>query len=109
MRVKYVYLSFTYRKIHTSLLACSNMVLFLGQPYVLVLLEHTKVWQSDKLVGWDCWRGNFCWMCWAARPQALPQQRAYPTCILMAQNLPCKKGFSAGCRSQPTSLLPLDD
>src|SRR5215813_13347775 len=86
MRVKYVYLSFTYRKIHTSLLACSNMVLFLGQPYVLVLLEHTKVWQSDKLVGWDCWRGNFCWMCWAARPQALPQQRAYPTCILMAQN-----------------------
>ena len=77
--------------IHTSLLAPS-IPLVLGQPHVLVLIEHAKIWQSTTLVEWDYRRGNFCWMCWATRPQVLQQQRSYPIYILMAQNLPllCK-------------------
>jgi hypothetical protein len=49
LRVKPIYVSFIYRKIHTSLLA-PNMTLFLGQHPILVLMEHARIWQSDKLV-----------------------------------------------------------
>ena len=56
-----------------------NVSLCLGQRHVLVTVEHARVWQSDTLVGWACWRGNFCWTCGAARPHSLQQQQPCPT------------------------------
>jgi hypothetical protein len=41
--------SYTAKSIPVCLLA-PNLALFLGQHPILVLMEHARIWQSDKLV-----------------------------------------------------------